>query len=159
MEQYWRRWEPRCEVPLANEYFINSIVDNPDGMYLFLSGVDEDSHITIQFPGRVLSYRTSDSLASLRSRMAFVDREGKPISVNELFYVVENSEYAKAVEWDSQGIYQCDRMVHFVLESPNGIFEVITELEPQICDGWVFETEEQIWGPFADGQMTSNKPD
>ena len=150
MDQYWKVWEPHCEFPLAKEYFINSIVDNPDGMYMFLSGADMESHITIQFPGRVLSYRTSVDLACLRSRMAFVDEKKQTIMEYVPFFFVENSAYAKSIEWDSQGIYKCEQMVHFVLDSSDGIFEVITELAPKICNGWAFETEKQTWGPFSE---------
>ena len=148
MKQYWKIWEPSCQFSLASKYYMNSVVDNPDGMYIFLSAVDAESRITIQFPGRVLSYRTSVSLAALRSRMAFVDENQLPIKEDPSFLLVENSGYSKSIEWDSQGIYCVQQLVHFVLNAEDGIFEVITESLPEIIEGWSFEAKEQEWGPF-----------
>lgn len=149
MSQYWKMWVPDCEFSLAPRYFMNSVVDNPDGMYIFLSAGEAESRVTIQFPGRVLAYRTSVSLAALRSRMAFVDENQLPIKEDPSFLLVENSEYAGSIEWDSQGIFNAHQLVHFVLNAEDGIFEVITELLPKIVQGWSFETEDQDWGPFA----------
>lgn len=133
MENNWKAWIPHHD--LENKYFICKVVDDEDGLQLFLISNDYTKKICVQFPGMVYAYRTRLELAALCTLDKIEDKTRGFLASDWTFFVVENSGYAKEIAKESQDIYPFSRLIHFAIVGGQALFEVITDALPIITEG------------------------
>lgn len=134
MENNWKAWMPYHD--LENKYFIHKVVDDEDGLQLFLISNDYTKKICVQFPGMVYAYRNRLELAVLCTLDKIEDQTRGFWASDWTFFVVENSAYAKEIAKESQGIYPVSQLIHFAVVGGQALFEVITDALPIITEGW-----------------------
>lgn len=142
MENNWKAWIPHHD--LENKYFICKVVDDEDGLQLFLISNDYTKQICVQFPGMVYAYRTRLELAALCTLDKIEDKTRGFLASDWTFFVVENSAYAKEIAKESQDIYPFSQLIHFAIVGGQALFEVITDALPIITEGWEFPPEDMV---------------
>ena len=142
MENNWKAWIPHHD--LENKYFICKVVDDEDGLQLFLISNDYTKQICVQFPGMVYAYRTRLELAALCTLDKIEDKTIGFLTSDWTFFVVENSAYAKEIAEESQDIYPFSQLIHFAIVGGQALFEVITDTLPIITEGWEFPPEDMV---------------
>lgn len=142
MENNWKTWIPHYD--LENKYFICKVVDDEDGLQLFLISNDYTKKICVQFPGMVYAYRNRLELAALCTLDKIEDKTRGFLASDWTFFVVENSAYAKEIAKESQDIYPFSRLIHFAIVGGQALFEVITDALPIITEDWEFSPEDMV---------------
>lgn len=140
MENNWKAWVPHHD--LENKYFICKVVDDEDGLQLFLISHDDTKKICVQFPGMVYAYRNRLELAALYTIDKIEDNTRAYSASDWTFFVVENSSYAKEIAKESQDIYPFSQLIHFAIVGGQALFEVITDTLPVITKGQEFLPED-----------------
>lgn len=132
----WTIWRPKIFV--HRKYDVIKLVEDPDGLQMLLSSIENASQITIQFPGFVYAYRSTEELAALETINQIEAKEGDItyIASDWTFFVVENSSYAKHIERASQEIYSASEFIHFAIVADTCLIEVLTSLMPEFFSGW-----------------------
>lgn len=148
MVNNWKAWIP--DQDLDNKYFVCKVVDDADGLRLFLISNDYKKKICVQFPGMVYAYRNRLELAALRTLNEVADNTGAFKVSDWTFFVVENSAYANEIAKDSQDIYPFSQLIHFAVVGGQALFEAITDTLPVIIQGWdaSFEDKDSVYGLF-----------
>lgn len=134
MENGWKAWIPNQH--LEKKYFISKVVDDEDGLQLFLISNDYTKKICVQFPGMVYAYRNRLELAALCTLDEIEDKARGFCASDWTFFVVENSTYAQEIATESQDIYPFSQLIHFAIVGSQALFEAITDILPVITDGW-----------------------
>ena len=142
MENNWKAWIPHHN--LENKYFICKMVDDEDGLQLFLISNDYTKKICVQFPGMVYAYRNRLELAALRTLDKIEDKTRGFSASDWTFFVVENSAYAKEIAKESQDIYLFSQLIHFAIVGGQALFEVITDALPIIAKGREFSPKDMV---------------
>jgi hypothetical protein len=137
VENIWEKWIPNIGV--KRKYYIHSIVDNFNGLYVFLFDTDDSSKINVQFPGRVYAYRSVEELAALSYLESVNDKNGNWMASEWTFFVVQNSSYAREVAKNSYDVYSFDSLIHIAIISGESLFEIITDMLPEVEEGWTVE--------------------
>lgn len=137
MEEKWRQWHPIEELDLIPKYYLHGVLDDVDGLRIFLEGFNGESPVTVQFPGYVVSYRCTEEQAAFLTLSKITGQIGCHAFSSWTFFAVENSPYIQQIAYESQGIYPAQNLMHFAIIHADGILEVITSEPPQICKGWV----------------------
>lgn len=132
----WTIWRPSLSI--HRKYDVFQSVEDPDGLRILLSSTEDTSKITVQFPGSVYAYRSTEELAALETinQIEAKERERTYLASDWTFFVVKNSSYAKQVERASRGIYPADTLIHVALVTGTHLMAVLTSLMPQIVSGW-----------------------
>lgn len=140
MENDWKAWIPHHD--LEKKYFISKMVDDEDGLLLFLISVDYKKKICVRFPGMVYAYRNRLELAALCTLDKIEDKTRAFTASDWTFFVVENSAYTKEIAKESQDIYSFSQLIHFAIVGGQALFEIITDVLPVITEGWEFSPKE-----------------
>lgn len=90
----------------------------------------------------VYAYRNRLELGVLSTLDKVVDKPGTVEASNWIFFVVENSDYAREIAEESQDIYPVSQLIHFVLVGGQALFEVITDTYLLLQKVWKFLSEE-----------------
>lgn len=146
MENNWKAWIPSHD--LEKKYFISKVVDDEDGLQLFLISVDYKKQICVQFPGMVYAYRNRLELAASATLDKITDETGVLTASDWTFFVVENSSCAKEIAEESQDIYPFSQLIHFAVVGGQALFEIITDALPVISEGGELlseDTQDQIY--------------
>lgn len=133
MKDQWIKWVPNISV--QPKYFIKKIVDDENGLYVFLVSIEDDSSICMEFPGTVYAYRSMDELSALGTMDHVVDETGHFMASDCTFFLVEQSSYVETIKAGSKGVYSDYDLIHFVVLSGESLFEVITDMLPHITKG------------------------
>lgn len=122
MNNIWKRWEPKIE--LKNKYYIDTIKDE-DNLIIELSDEVGTEKIIMRWDGCITSYTCTEE----SSRSILYDN-------NELtkwtFFKVENSQYLKWIEYQSLGIEQGDKLIHYCIIGINSVVDIIARYDPEI---------------------------
>lgn len=133
MKDQWIKWVPNISV--QPKYFIKKIVDDENGLYVFLVSIEDDSSICMKFPGTVYAYRSLDELSALGTMDHVVDETGHFMASDWTFFLVEQSSYVETIKAGSKGVYSDYDLIHLVVLAGESLFEVITDMLPYITKG------------------------
>lgn len=127
----FEQWEKYKPVAVLEKNYIIESISNSSGNYLdtvVLSSTSTNTDkIIIDFKTRILSFRRFNAqgkdqrLLELRTRGS-LSQEG-------LFFLVNNSPYAKEIEQNSLAIFTADQLLHIAIVADNWLLEVITSGE------------------------------
>lgn len=135
-DERWEKWSLDYNIEIKPKYFIHGILDDLNGLRVYLCDFYGDSSITILFSGFVYSYRYNEEQAILRTLSEVSAKFGRDFLSTWTFFVVHNSRYAEQIDFTSQGIYSAKDLIHFNIVDGDGVLEVITDAYPQIVEGW-----------------------
>lgn len=134
MENNWKVWAPNQD--LEKKYYISKVVDDEDGLCLFLISVSNQKKLCVRFPGMVYAYRNRLELAALRTLDTIAEQTEGFTASDWTFFLVENSAYAKEIAAESQDIYPFSQLIHVAVVAGQALFEVITNTLPILSEGW-----------------------
>ena len=131
----WRTWKK--EVKLYGRYYVDEIVDNFEGLFIKLSGdvKNPKSNIMLRFKDNVYAYRSIEESWNLRLIDKLETQYGQAFYENEMFFVVEDSEYVKSIQQDSKGIIEKGQVFQFTILACDYFIDIITDYEPDIIYG------------------------
>ena len=131
MQEQWTRWEPI--EGLAREYYIDSIIDNRDGLEIILfDPSDKTKKLRVFFRDGASSYRNinesyvDQSLTDLEKSLGTRKRGG-----GTLFKVV-NSRYLKTLSEESRTLTDDMGFIHFCFLLGDNMLDVVDRFDPEV---------------------------
>jgi hypothetical protein len=124
----WIKWVPAAG--LANKYYISEVYRNIDAGFsvkLIESGNGKKG-ITLVFPESVWCYRSSGG--GITPDNVFILNSPQP--KDWPLFKIENSDYLKWIEEESEGLYEGWGLQHFCIITDDEIFDIISTYEPDI---------------------------
>ena len=131
MEEKWIRWEP---IPnLAEKYYVESIIDNTDGLKILLSNNNNsEERVLVSFPDTLRSYRTTCESFLVRTIEDLEENYGSKFYGEWTFFKVRNSKYLDWLKNESEGISEDYLMKHFCLLTIDAMIDIATGSEPTV---------------------------
>jgi len=113
-----------------NEFFIDGLVDNSNGLQVSLSDNKKFSLKFIWLHDELISYRNTN-------REYFIyglGQEFKQKNIRQNFYKIENSEYIKFIKkWSyPETIRYTKNLIHFAIYTVEDCLDIISTSEPKV---------------------------
>lgn len=124
------KWEPVSNIPA--EFFLDSIVDDYNGLHVVLRGENNDAAISIEFGLFVLSYQSTTESCVLKN----IDENILLKSVGPLL-VTDHSNYIDWLVKQSYGIIEYEAKLHYIIKHADGIINVVSTQAPEVK--WVLD--------------------
>lgn len=120
-----KKWEPVDKIPV--ELFLDSIIDNHEGLTIALRGEDSDDVILMQFGLFVLSYQSTTETCILKA----LDDCAMLKSPWPIF-VTEDSGYIEWLVTQSYKIIEHEPKLHYIIKHADGLIDIISSQEPSV---------------------------
>ena len=130
----WTKWKPLSV--LDNKYYIKSIKDDEDGFEIILAYYEnkpekERDKIKVIFSGPIESYRYCDEHCRLALLRKLDEKYGNGFYVKWRYFTVEDSEYLKWLNKESDGITEHLGVKHYVFIDNDCILDVVAAYKPE----------------------------
>lgn len=126
----WVKWVPLEGLPF--KMYLESLIDDKDGISLLLTSKDGSNKVQIFFEGSVLSYRNTDEGRRLKTLNFLDEKYGKDFYTTWSMFKISNSAYLDWFEQETYKIYGDYNIVHYVFLTCDDVVEVLSTYEPQI---------------------------
>lgn len=124
----WKKWEPilisdRC-------YELIALQQDRNGLKLIYE--DDNEIIEVVFKEELLSFRSCDEGNRWKTIDNVLDKNGVDYFVNELFFIVENSEFKNWFIEENYSNYSKDEFLHYAFVTPNDVVDVLALHAPEV---------------------------
>ena len=126
----WEKWIPIDNIP--QKIYLDSFVDDNEGIAMTFSSQDGEKRILVQFEGFVLSYRNTDEGSLLKTWKLLGYHYGDGFYSRWSLFQVKNSEYLNWFLKESCGVYEPGEVLHYVFVTPNDVVEVLSTFVPSV---------------------------
>lgn len=117
----------------GKKYDVYRLIEDENGLRIFLCGSDLNDKIQICFPAEVCMYRNIDESYAIPITEKLYKEYGHDYIANDTLFEVQNSVFAKEVEKGSYGTIKADALFHLRIISVNFYIDVVTFKAPDIC--------------------------
>ena len=124
LEQKYIDYFPVDYLPF--HIFVETVVDNYDGLKIFMKGKDQEDPILEIFFHEKILYRNIDESYFCRTIDSASAQRSSP------FVLVENSQLLKWFHEESYEIYKGDDIKHYLFFSGNDCIDVLSSSQPQV---------------------------
>lgn len=128
--ELWERWEPVSGIP--EELYNESLTDNEDGLIMEFSDKNFEKKVIVRFKDGVLSYRNTDEGSLLKTWSKLDQQYNGSFYSNWTLFKVKNSGYLKWFLEESMGIYEHEKVEHYVFVTPDDVIEVLSAYPPKV---------------------------
>ena len=129
MKENWIPWKI---IELQGRYsYMSSIKDDSDGFRVSIL-VEDDVEVEIYFEDGVLVYQCLEENFFLDRIYAVRDKYGKGYLWNNRFFIIEDSTYLEELEKKCLGIYEKDKLRHYVIVDSDYTLDIVCTPEPKI---------------------------
>ena len=139
--EIWERWEPVSGIPA--KLYNDSFLDHREGILLEFSDENYEQKVIVRFENGVLSDRNTDGGSLLKTWHQLDEQYRDPFYSKWPMFKVKNSAYLKWFYEQSMGIYEQQKVEHYVFITPDDVIEILSAYSPKVqvvaCN---FETSE-----------------
>ena len=121
LKEQWFRWRPIDHIP--RELYLEELIDNRDGLILRLSESADSPILQIHFDG-YYAYRIMNEGDFLLGDHCIKSEDNSDL-VQVPLYTVQNSHYVKWFHRKSCGVRENDRIIHYVVATPDDMVEIL----------------------------------
>ena len=126
--EIYHRWAPIRG--LSNTLFCRALVDDLDGLSIYLCSKSDKENLLRVFCGGVLVYRSMDEVHRARTYADHING-----SVSYPLRRVENSSFIDWFQEESKDILGLDPIFHYLITTPDDWIDVLERNEPHVS--WV----------------------
>lgn len=112
-------------IKINEQCIIEQILDNPDGLNIHIVGLSTGLKWVIRF-SHAYSFLCANESYRLKTQQSFTKQ------IPGLVSKVENSTFLNWFNYESQGIYESDNLIHYMVYTGEEFVDVISNLPPVI---------------------------
>lgn len=128
--EHWERWKPLSGIP--TKLYNDSLLDSEDGFIMEFSDEYFEKKVIVRFEDGVLSYRNTDEGSLLKTWDKLDQQYNGSFYSNWPLFKIKNSKYLKWFFEESMGIYEREKVEHYVFITPDDVIEVLSAYPPKI---------------------------